>query len=235
MVVTKQEKTGSDATAIDVQPITTDAEKIYISITADFIPVTMEVPATSGEQTKLTKTSPVEIVKTPGFESAHQRYGKLTLGTYSEKTYWFVLDVPTGAAPVLYFDRNHNGNLADDGPSLENKGSGVFAATVSIPINRVIKEYGRKGDFNIWIFTKNWPEPTFHHYSRTQMKGHVYLNGKTYLAYIAERGLNDADFTNDGIYIDLDQNGKIDSQTEWIGPREDIIVGGKAYRFEVQW
>jgi len=228
-------KTGSGPVAAGTNSSISNVERITLSVSVDFGPVTMEIAAKSGRQSKLTEKPPKEIIKKPDFKGTRQRYGKLTLGTQPDKTYCFVLDIQTDGSPVLYFDKNRNGNLADDGPPLKNKGSGVFATTVSIPIRRLIKEYDRKANFNIWIYTKNWPEPTFHHYSRTQMKGRVYLNGKTYLAYIAERDLNDADFTNDGLYLDIDQNDKIDSQTEWIGPGEKIVIDGKAYRFDVQW
>ena len=67
------------------------------------------------------------------------------------------------------------------------------------------------------------------------MKGQVTINGAAYLGYLAERGANDADFRNDGIFLDLNSNGKIEYPNEYIGDRQVASVDGKPYWFDVQW
>ena len=48
-----------------------------------------------------------------------------------------------------------------------------------------------------------------------------------------DQGANDADLTNDGIYVDLDRNGEVDPETERIGPDQGVWVAGTPTRFEV--
>ena len=67
------------------------------------------------------------------------------------------------------------------------------------------------------------------------MKGTVPINGKPFLAFIAEKGVNDADFTNDGLYLDLNGNGKIEYRSEFIGHRRVTQIDGKKYWFDIGW
>ena len=188
------------------------ADRIPVSITGDFSPVGMTIAAMSGYHSRLTNEPPQDILKEPRYRGKRQKYGRLVLGTHDNKTYYFVLDLRKGPHPVLYFDKNGNRDLTDDGPPLKNRGTGIFGTTISIPIRRLIKELDSRKNFQIWFFTNKalWPKGITRHYSRTQMKGRVIVNGKPYLAYIAEREANDADFTNDGICVDLNGNGKIE-------------------------
>jgi hypothetical protein len=213
------------------------AERIPVSITGDFVPVGMTIAAMSGYHPRLVDKPPKDILKEPKYRGKRQKYGRLVLGTHDKKNYFFVLDLLKGPHPVLYIDKNGNRDLTDDGPPLKNRGTGIFATTISIPIKQLIKEFDSSKDFHIWFYTNKalWPKGITRHYSRTQMKGRVTVNGKPYLAYIAEREANDADFTNDGIYLDLNGNGKIEAGNEYIGNRRVAMIGGKEYWFDVHW
>ena len=48
--------------------------------------------------------------------------------------YYFVLDLLHDQSPVLYVNRNQNGNLADDGELLTNQGSGFFATMLRLAV-----------------------------------------------------------------------------------------------------
>ncbi len=73
------------------------------------------------------------------------------------------------------------------------------------------------------------------HYSRTQLRGSLTVHGKTYLAYIGETGVNDADFTNDGIYLDVNGNGKIEYRAERIGHHQVALIDEREYWFDIRW
>ena len=213
------------------------AIRIGVSISKDFVPVGRTVAAVSGRSSEsLSNLKPEAIVKEPEYRGKSRKYGKLLLGTRKEKTYYYAFDIDS-PHPVLYFDMNQNGDLSDDGPPLKNQGSGLFATTIKLPMNRLIKELDRREDFNIWLFTNKalWPKGYIRHYSRTQMKGTVRIDARSCLAYIAEREINDADFTNDSIYIDLNDNGKIEYRSEFIGHRSVALIGGKQYWFDINW
>lgn len=69
------------------------------------------------------------------------------------------------------------------------------------------------------------------HYSQTQLRGSAAIQDQTYTAYLADTRINDGDFTNDGIYLDIDGDGKINSETEHIGFGKTLDLGGQSYRF----
>jgi len=212
------------------------ATRISVSISGEFEPVSMKVSSRSGVHPKLADLPPRYLLKAPDPKGDQRKYGKLLLGTRNNRTYDFILDIVKDGRSLLYFDGNQNRDLSDD-PPLENKGTGIFATVIQIPIRQLIKEMEWDGDFKIWFFTNKglWARGTTCHYSITQMKGRVTVHGKNYQAYIAERGGNDADFTNDGIFIDLNGNGKIEANTEYFPDRGVRNIGGKDCWFDIRW
>ncbi len=183
------------------------------------------------------ETRPPEISAEPDYRGAVQRYGRLRLGTGPDPDYHFVFDVPDAPHPVVYFDRNKNGDLTDDGPPLTNEGTGIFAARIDLPFKRLIRETDFEASYTLWFFVNDsaWKRGFANHYARTHLEGDVTLNGERLRAYILETGLHDADFTNDGISFDLDGNGKIDRRTEHVKPGDIFRYKGRFYQFEVRW
>jgi hypothetical protein len=177
------------------------------------------------------------LSKEPAYQGQQQKYGALTLGAGENNVYHFVLDLLPGQTPLLYVDRNQNGNLADDGVPLTNQGSGFFATTLRLPFARLVP-YGRlPGTYDAWVFTNQalWKQGLITYYSRTQLKGTITIARQTYTAYIADGLNNDADFTNDALHIDLDGNGTIDPQTEAFLPGCLVRIHNQPYIFEVTW
>ena len=214
------------------------ASKISVSISGGFIPDNSSIGGSwSGYSSHLAAERPNSIINVPIYRGQNQLYGRLKLGTGNNMNYDFAFDLIEGPHPVLYYDFNQNGDLTDDGNPLQNQGSGIFATEIKLPIRRLIKELDLPGDFRIWFFTNNslWAKSKVSHYSRTRMKGNLTINGKTYLAYLAEWMVNDADFTNDGIYIDLNGNGQIERRKEFIKPGDVFQVYGKKYICEIHW
>lgn len=211
---------------------------INVSISRDgFEWVTMVIGGSWNKATPLSDARPRGLRGEPRYQGRNQKYGQILLGTKKEKAYLFVLELIPGPHPVLYFDLNHNGDLSDDGPPLTNQGTGVFAAEIRIPFQQLVDEAELPGDIAIWFFTNDslWNKGKVAHYTRSELKGTVTIDGTDYPAYISERGMNDADFTNDGIYIDLDQNGTIDRKKEKFSPNEAARINGNEYEILIGW
>jgi hypothetical protein len=202
-----------------------------------FTPVVMKVAASWNTSTPLSPTAPSRIFKEPRYQGSSQRYGTLRLGTQTNPLYDFVFDLIPAPHPLVYFDANQNGDLTDDGKPLTNQGSGIFASTIHLPFRHLVRDAPFADDFSLWFFTNDslWPRGAVAHYSRTQLKGTVAVEGHTYVAYIADAGENDADLTNDGISVDINGDGKIDRQQEFFPPGQVAYIHGKEYIFVITW
>jgi hypothetical protein len=202
-----------------------------------FTPVVMKVAVSWNTSTPLSPTAPSSIHQEPAYQGSSQRYGTLRLGTQKDSLYDFVFDLISGPHPVVYFDANQNGNLTDDGKPLTNQGSGIFATTIHLPFRRLVRDAPFPGDFTLWFFTNDamWPRGAVAHYSRTQLKGTVYVDGHAYVAYIADAGENDTDLTNDGISVDVNSDGEINRQQEFFPPGQVAYIHGKEYVFVITW
>lgn len=221
------------------------AEDTNINIDATkFKPVEMVMPAMSTpQQTTLSTTQPTGITKIPTFKGSQQYYGTLNLGD-PVADYYFALDLQTKDSKqffVMYFDQNHDGDLTNDGSAHQNQGSGSgapgdFATKLPVNWNTLIaaKTFGNTS-FNIWFFSNQggWPTLQVSHYSRTQLKGKVKLDKKhKYKAYLVDSGYNDANLTNDGVILDLNNNGVYDPGE---GPFQSYTANGKTYNFQISW
>ncbi len=237
------EKNGTSQTILPERNMTPERyddgkTRIHLSVFRDFTPVNFQISTNwLPYRDKLTTVRPPGITNEPVYESPVQKYGYLRLGTRMPDIYHYVFDDVDAKHPLVYFDTNGNGDLTDDGGPLRNRGSGIFATTVKIPLRRLWRNYMNYGVFEIWFFTNDshWKKNYSCHYSRTQLKGTVMIDGKSYTAYIGERGQNDADFTNDGICIDIDGNEKVDRKAECAPSGEGIFLNGKRFYFTIDW
>lgn len=214
------------------------SESVPVSIASAFDPFEgLSLGAWEPFTDPLFDARPEGIAKEPDYSGKNRRYGHLTLGTENNKIYYFVLDQIEDVHPVLYFDRNHNGDLSDDGSPLMNKGTGRFAAEIVLPIREVMPALKKDDSFKIWFFINeaSWEKGFASHYSRTKLKGYLSIGGRKVLAVIAEHKVKDADFTNDGIYIDGNGDSKINPRTEYVPQGRAVRIDGKSYRFDVQW
>ena len=180
---------------------------------------------------------PREITKEPAYKGTSQRYGYLKLGTRKNNVFRFVFDLVRGPHPILYFDTNQNGDLTDDGGPITNQGSGVFAAQVSIPFNQIADVKDITGDFLFWIYTteSQWDHGFVSHYSLSRFRSHLVLGGGSHLAYVMDTAKNDGDFTNDGIFVDANGDGKIQEASEWFRPGQPVVIQGKEYSVDITW
>lgn len=154
-------------------------------------------------------------------------YGKLSLGEEPEH---FPFALVVGAPARLWLDRNRNGDLSDDGPPIQSRGAGVFAAEVLATVTPIAKP------LSLWLYTHDllWKERQLTFYNRTQLVGRPIIGGREFLVVVAERGRHDGSFSNDGIYVDINRDGKIDPSGEYIPPGGSVSLLGRRYRFEMR-
>jgi hypothetical protein len=142
--------------------------------------------------------------------------------------------VEDGGAYRLYVDRNRNGDLGDDGPPLANEGSGGFAASLRLPLREVTGQ-PLDGASDLWIYRDERRADRLHVYARTQLAGALTLGGRRVPAVVADNVVLDADYTNDGIALDLDGDGQFKGSRELVAPGGTVEVDGAAYRLRVVW
>ncbi|MBI5576966.1 MAG: hypothetical protein HY896_11465 [Deltaproteobacteria bacterium] len=154
-------------------------------------------------------------------------YGKLSLG---EEPQHFPIVLAAGAPARLWLDRNRNGDLSDDGPPIQSRGTSVFAAEVQATVAPIEKP------LSLWLYTNDrlWKERQLTFYNRTQLVGRPIVGGREFLVVVAERGRHDGNFSNDGIYVDINRDGKIDPSSEYVPPGGGVSLLGRRYRFEVR-
>lgn len=178
------------------------------------------------------------VLALPGRFIGETLYGAITLGRARLAFPIALHFAGTGSgSPVLYVDRNRNGDLTDDGGAIVNRGTGLFAAGVSIPLRELSPQWSSDGPYELWIFTNEslWRNNQLSYYARTQMVGRITIDGRDLLAVVADHGVHDGDFGNDGIYLDLDRNGEIDIREEYIPPGGEAELLGRRYRIETSW
>ena len=244
IAVEKQEPLKElDTPVRSVEPETLAATAGYYVLVGlnGFKPVTMQAPASSTPlNIQLAEERYSSILKEPEYTGRKQWYGYMDLGNRKNRRYHFVLDHQNSQILLLYFDRNNNLDLSDDGMPLRNTGSGSgapgeFACRISIPWKQLILDAPFDDDFNIWFFSNRagWENGRrVSHYSQTQLQGTIQIDGTEYTAWLVDRGPNDADLTNDGILIDLNSNGKVDPDE-----KAEIVhtIGTEHIQFNISW
>ena len=228
------EEASANEAAIEPEAL----QDMHLSFSQHFILIKGSLPYTSDPYaTRTLDKPPQSIHQTPRFQGSEQRYGEFHWGTQANSTYPFVFDLQRDAPEknVLYIDLNQNGDLTDDGQPLSHQGSGIFAASLKLPSQQLFHRYQGLSQFEIWIFINEEQDRRGYvgHYSRTQAKAILQINGQPYRVQIVDHGNNDADFRNDGIYIDANLDGSIEPSTEHISPGEAIFIGGRPTRFQI--
>ena len=211
----------------------TGVQDARVPIGIGFRPIGFRIPARSG-RLPLTQNIPPGLHALPLRQGSEQRYGMLELR--DGRRYPFLLDGVSGGY-LLYLDRNRNGDLRDDGPPIKNRGPGRFAGRIELPLAPLSGVAELSGDYVLWLFSspRGWEEGWLSYYCMTQLSGELLLGGRRYTAYLADNLVIDGDYRNDGIYIDLDGNGRIDEATEFFPPGSPVGVNGGRYRFQVTY
>ena len=140
-----------------------------------------------------------------------------------------------GPHPWLWFDAAGDG-LDNDEP-VENQGSGKLAARLHLPMPDPIVRgfHPANREYTLWAWLRErGGRPSLYYYPTVELEGTVTLEGETRKVVIAERhDATDGDFTDDGVYVDLDGDGKIDSE-EYVPPAGLLrLPSGTRYRFVI--
>jgi rRNA maturation protein Rpf1 len=65
------------------------------------------------------------------------------------------------------------------------------------------------------------------------LKGQVKIAGRDFDVYIADSGYNDADFSNDGIFIEFDRDERV-TREELVAHDEFLEHTGGRFQFKIQ-
>lgn len=201
-----------------------------------FSPVTGILPPKHrGCTVPLLDQKPAGIVREPDYRGTVQKYGTMKLGTTEKNTFLFALDITPGGYAALYFDKNQSGDLTNDAQiANEGKGGAYFEGALTLPFSSIMdkvnfSEY--RGLFR--VDAVSWSRNRMCYYSTTQLKGEVTIESTPYLVTIVDSRENEADYTNDGIYIDLNQDKRIDVKSEYVPPDGAAVINGKNYSFRI--
>jgi len=212
---------------------------VELSLASDFSPFDggMAVGATASwypRNHRLEELPPFELIE-PRWRGDQQLYGAVRLGVIRDQLFSFAFDAVETGEPLLWFDKNANFDLTDDGPPLENRGEGVFATDIRLDMGHVLPNFVAEEPFRIWFFSNDalWQKRYASHYCLTVMKGTVILDGVAYDVYVADTGFNEADFRDDGVYVDTDADGNV-SRDDLIPHQGVLQLGGSRYQFKIK-
>lgn len=185
----------------------------------------------------MSEKRPGNVRKQPASSGGTPQYGVIRLGRPPGNEFHFMLIKKSHSPPRFFFDRNRNGDLTDDGGPIRSlaKDTSSFWTILKIPFSLHPENASQAADLEIMFSTTTYRETGFDYCVLTPLKGMVRMAGKAYDAYVAEREVHDGDFTNDGIYVDIDRDGTIDHKTEHFRPSQVATVDGIAYEFEITW
>jgi len=172
------------------------------------------------------KPSPYETLqKEPVYGADEVVYGYIPLGNSGDTKISFAIDSSEDGKAVAYVDTNNNEDLTDDGPPHPNQGTGKFAALISLNVE-VISASGKKimRPYQFWFWIDASDSPRF--YTRCHYRGQVSIGAEEYLAIACESKNHDALYKESGLWIDLNENGKLDDSQEHFSDGATISVGG---------
>ena len=190
---------------------------------------------------RLSRTRPDAVTAVPRFQGSEQWYGSLKLGPEGN-IFYFVMDVVTPQKMFMYFDFNRDGRLDDEKPlphggKFNNPSDAGFATKLAVPWDKLVTNAPFEGTVKLWFFINNiqWENKGFSHRDDTFLKGTLTLAGKPYTVYIHDSADNDndADLTNDGLYVKLGEENLM-----YISPekaKNGVIFYDRAYKFPISY
>lgn len=163
----------------------------------------------------LSDTRPAGVKKEPTYR-ATPKYGEIHLGNGPNSTYVFAVDEPADADFKIYLDKNHNGDLTDDGDGAwakKTEGNGrvmyglnnyVLRASWGTP-----SEEQSSGEYGVALY-RFAGQNNLLMFRQATRSGTLTVDGKPHKALLVE---NDAD----AVYnkrVDLDDEGHIKGKPE---------------------
>ncbi len=168
---------------------------------------------------------PVEaLTAEPEHHSSTARYGFLRLGNSADNQFTFLVDDLDQKTWIGYFDRNNNEDLTDDGPAV------IISATVEFDV-AIILASGETvhRPYKVWQWgnTDNG-EPGIRFYAVCHHRAQVNIGGSVVTAIAFEQSKHDVLYRDDGIWLDLNADNKLDGTTERFASGSVVTVKGRS-------
>ena len=187
----------------------------------------------------LSSARPPDITREPSY-SGTPLYGVLELGANGKVRFPLAMAIETNGQAKLYFDYNQNGDLADDEIRDMSCWSNYYKTTVDFPVQLISPLAERPENVTVMFEIRHadWHslpgEKSLPFMTLPTLKVEADLNGIRHWILIADTGQPNADYTDDGVELDLDQNGIIDAGENPF-PGEPVVVRGDTFFFDVAW
>lgn len=177
----------------------------------------------------------------PPYRDLYERYsvsyGNFRMGNTEDNIISFAIVserrffAPTRYA--LYIDSNNNEDLTDDVGPYANQDATEFA--VEVPLNaEVITDSGNRitRPYQLYMWISNG---VVQFYATCHYAGEIQVGGQTFSAVAFESFNHDALYRENGLFIDLDDNGSIDVETEYFQDQQMVTVGGQPYELMLNY
>jgi thiol-disulfide isomerase/thioredoxin len=176
---------------------------------------------------------PKSLSAEPKYHSPKVRYGYLLLGNSKDNRFTFALDDLEEKTFIAYFDRNNNGDLTDDGPPTQNQGTGEFAAIfeADVPIVLASGETVRR-PYKFWLWGD---ENGAQFYTRCHYKAQVDIGGTRMTAIAFEQYNHDVLYRDDGIWLDLNADNRLDERTELFKTGSTVTLKGQSFQVDLDY
>ena len=178
---------------------------------------------------------PLEVLRRePDYETVDVSYGYIPLGNSDDPKFSFaVARTPLGEW-FLYCDSNNNEDLTDDGPPLGNMGSGKLAVTLSLDVEVLSESRERRNrPYRIWLWLTKKESPRF--YAVCHYKRRISIAGTPFVAVAFESSNHDVLYKEDGLWIDLDSDRRLNRENEHFMDGDSIEVAGKQYILQLDY
>jgi len=167
----------------------------------------------------------------PAYHSANIRYGYLRLGNAEDNRFVFAMDDLDQSTWIGHFDRNNNADLTDDGPPVTISDNVEFRVAIVLPSgDTVFRAY------KIWEWGSGTAEqPGLRFYSVCNHQGKVNINDSKITAVAFERFNHDALYKNDGIWLDVNNDGKLDEEKELFKSGSSVTVNDQTFQINLMY
>ena len=88
------------------------------------------------------------------------------------------------------------------------------------------------GAYQLWVYRT--PEGGLRQVALTQFTGEVSLDDRRYRAYVVENTSIDGNYANEGVYIDVNDDGRINPAREYFAPGTGLNVSGQRFDLVVK-
>ncbi len=172
-----------------------------------------------------------KLTAEPACHSRHVYYGYLRLGNAEDNRFVFAIDESDKSPWFGHFDRNNNSDLTDDGPPCIISADVEFDVAVVLPNGKTVRR-----PYKIW----QWPNsqsstPCIRFYAVCHYQAKIHLNGETVTAVAFEQYNHDGLYHDDGIWLDLNGDNRLDEKTELFKDGGAVTLKGKPFRIKLDY